>query len=109
MGKPEEADKQYWAEQELFTAWEAAFLFCNLEPFEEPFELTSVLPRSVKTTRIKILSGVPNCKDGTSIPSHGWSCRNSRPVSTNGKIFRREDLLRWAISQQQELPTFLAE
>ncbi|GEM_PF-4253256 len=109
MGEPEKVDKQYWLEQDFFTAWEAAFLFCNLEPFEEPFELTTVLPESVKVARIKILSGVPNCKDGTSIPSQGWSCRNSRPVSTNGKIFQRGDLLRWAKSQQQELPAFLVE
>lgn len=109
MGEPEKADKQFWASQQLFTAWEAAFLFCNLEPFEEPFELASVLPETVKVTRLKLLSEVPNCIDGTSIPSQGWSCRSSRPVSTNGQIFRKEDLLHWAEKQPQTVPPFLQQ
>jgi hypothetical protein len=103
----EEADNSYWASQTLFSAWEAAFLTCNLEPFDEPFELSSLPPEEVKIVRQRLLSEVPNLRDGTSIPSQGWSCRSERPVSTTGKLFRKKALLIWAQKQPQDVPPFL--
>ena len=108
MEQLENADNSYWASQELFSAWEAAFLIYNFEPFDEPFELGSKPPEKVKTIRQRLLSEVPNQKDGTSIPSQGWSCRSERPVSTSGKVFNKKSLLNWAQKQPSKIPLFLA-
>ncbi len=107
MEPPEKADNQYWASQAHFTAWEAAFLISGIEPFEEPFGLTSALPEAVKKVRQKLLREVPNLQDGSSIPAQGWSCRSERPISTSGKVFHRKALLHWAQNQQQDVPPFL--
>lgn len=103
------ADNDYWACQTRFSVWEAAFLICDLEPFDEPFELCSMPPEKVKIVRQKLLSEVPNLRDGTSIPSQGWSCRSERPISTTGKLFSKKALLIWAQKQPQEVPQFLVD
>lgn len=107
MDALEKADNKYWAEQDLFTAWEAAFLFCEIEPWEEPFQSIALPPESVVQLRQQLIHDVPNNRDGSRIPAQGWSCRKKRPASTTGGIFRRDDLSLWAEKNRPLIPAFL--
>lgn len=107
MNLLEKSDNKYWAEQDLFTAWEAAFLFYEIEPWEEPFQNIASPPSVIVQLRQQLIHDVPNKQDGGRVPIQGWSCRKNRPISTTGGIFEKDSLLLWTKKNRSSLPKFL--
>lgn len=107
----EPVDIQFWRGENLFTVWQAAFLMCHLEPWDEPISSIANVPDLVETMRMKLLVSIPHYKTREVFAQSGWSCKTHRPAKLSGSYFKRDELIEWAKEYflDSETPLFIGK
>jgi len=105
----EPIDVEFWQSEALFTAWQAAFAMCNIEPWDEPISSNSTPPKEIEEMRARLLAHIPHHATGDIFALSGWSCKTQRPAQLFGEYFSRCALKEWATKSHSEkpLPLFL--
>jgi hypothetical protein len=107
----EPVDLDFWRDETVFTAWQAAFVMCNVEPLDEPISSNVKLPEQVERMRTALLVNIAHYETGQVFAKSGWSCKTQRPAQLSGNYFSREGLTNWARGHfsDNELPLFLTK
>ncbi|MEO1888907.1 MAG: hypothetical protein ABGX33_03195 [Cycloclasticus sp.] len=92
----ESVDDEYWSGIDVLTVWQAAFLMCNIEPWDEPISANAKLPEHVEKMRALLLANIGHYQTGEVFAQNGWSCKTQRPMQLSGLYFDRQGLSAWA-------------
>lgn len=107
----EVVDIDYWCDVDVLTVWQAAFVMCNLEPWDEPISTHQRPPESVEKMRSTLLANVPHYETGAIFSPNGWSCKTKRPAQLSGLYFNKNALHEWGIRffDADKLPLYLTK
>lgn len=92
----EEIDSDYWRDVKVLTVWQAAFLMCDVEPWDEPISANSKPPQKIEAMRGDLLEQIGHYQTGDAFSKSGWSCKLVRPMQLSGLYFSRSSLINWA-------------
>jgi hypothetical protein len=92
----EEVDADYWRDIDTLTVWQAAFIVCNAEPWDEPISANAKPPKQIEKMRSVLLENIPNFETGDIFAQSGWSCKPQRPAQLSGLYFSSVALRQWA-------------
>lgn len=106
----ETVDTEYWRDIDVLTVWQAAFLMCDIEPWDEPISVNAKPPERVETMRATLLANIGHYQTGEVFAQSGWSCKAQRPMQLSGLYFNRHALRVWAKkeSSTDKSPLFLS-
>ena len=104
-------DVEFWCDKNIFTVWQAAFLMCNLEPWDEPISNNANVRDMAEKMRALLLTSIPNYKTREIFAQSGWSCKAQRPAQLSGDYFNRDELKKWAKNHflDNEIPLFIGK
>jgi hypothetical protein len=98
-----------WRGVDVLTVWQAAFILCDIEPWDEPISSNTKPPQQVEKMRMQLLTNIPHYQTNQLFAPSGWSCKTQRPAQLSGLYFSRSSLIAWVKGSlpNDEKPVFI--